>query len=160
MTQKNRYPRAKLRHSRSGHQDGWTLTTAMATAPDGSLESLWTSECNASVVLSWIRMPSAVLECFSTVHWRHRGKRTFPSSIFIKMNSCRGDLLTLVGPCKANFELDLSRSELELNGYLMPFNMIIYLFSCNVTGTPHPLETESLPSKLLSILRGVFQPLL
>lgn len=42
------------------------------------------------------------------------------------MNSFRGAMLTFVGTCIANFELDLSRSKLELDDHLVIFNEIIH----------------------------------
>lgn len=68
-------------------------------------------------------------------------------------------MLTFVNTCIANFELDLSGSELELSDHLVIFNEIIHLFSYKMDS--HPLETENRPPKLLSSLRrGVVYALL
>lgn len=68
------------------------------------------------------------------------------------MNSFRGGMHNFVGTCIANFELDLSRSKLELNDHLVIFNEIIHLFSYKMDS---PSSRDREPKLLSGLRRGV-----
>lgn len=51
-------------------------------------------------------------------------------------------MLTFVDTCIANFELDLSGSQLELSDHLVIFNKIIHLFSYKMD-SPSSRDRES-----------------